>query len=318
MFLEQHDSVRQNHIPVLLKEVLNFLNPAQKGIYVDCTFGNGGYTKAILDANLLNKVISFDIDKSTEEVANLLKAEYGDRFHFINANFDTLEKALEKLNISKIDGIVADLGVSSMQLDSDSRGFSFLHDSFLDMRMGASGRTAFDIINFTEEEILADIIFHYGQDRFARKIAKEIVLARQTKPIKNTFELADIVRKAIPIRLNFRIDPATKTFQAIRIYLNDELANLERLLSQVHFLLRSGGRLGVISFHELEDRIVKNYIKSHSNKKIQTSKYHNSHKEYCLEDYYDCRTHKLYKPSENEIKNNRRARSARLRTVIRL
>ncbi len=307
-----------NHIPVLLKEVIDSLKPFSGGVYIDCTLGGGGYTKAILNSCALSTVFGFDIDKSVENISNEIKKEYHDRFTFVNSNFDQLVSKLKDLNISQVDGIVADLGVSSMQLDSKDRGFSFMHDSNLDMRLSGENMTAQELINYIGEEDLANIIFNYGNERFSRRIARNIIAARAHGPIKTTFELAKIVRASIPFRLNFKIDSATKTFQAIRIHLNDELGNLTRLLNQAHLVLKPGGTLSIVSFHELEDRIVKNYINTHATKKVHVSKYHTNLVSIQPNIEYEGRTHKLFLASDEEVKYNHRSRSAKLRTVKKL
>ncbi|MCZ6913579.1 MAG: 16S rRNA (cytosine(1402)-N(4))-methyltransferase RsmH, partial [Rickettsia endosymbiont of Ixodes persulcatus] len=259
--------MQQSHIPVMLNAMLANLAPKDGESYLDCTFGAGGYSKAILESCDCY-VTALDRDPNVIKRAERIKQNYGTRFDFIETNFaDSFAKLKEK----KFDGIVLDLGVSSMQLDIADRGFSFLHDSPLDMRMSGQGLSAEKFINTAEEKELADIIYKYGDESFSRRIAKRIVEYRKTARIDSTGKLAEIVRSSIGFRKG-KIDPATKTFQAIRIYINDELRELERFLANVQNILNKDGRLVVVSFHSLEDRIVKNFFKENSEKPVARSK----------------------------------------------
>lgn len=299
------------HISVLLNEVVEYLNPEDGKVYVDCTFGAGGYTKAILDsANC--KVIGIDRDENVLKYVDEVKAKYGDRFEFLQGRFGDIESLLKAHNVEKVDGIVMDLGVSSMQLDEGERGFSFMCEAPLDMRMGKNQLSAYDVVNKMSEQELADIIYHYGEEVKARQIAKSIAAARSISDIKTTTELADLVRSFYPKR--GKIDPATKTFQAIRIYVNRELDELKEALESSKNLLKRDGRLVVVSFHSLEDSIVKKFMRDESGYPfVKVSKYKKDEVEskHC----FSMLTKKAVKPTEAEIKYNPRSRSSRLRAV---
>jgi 16S rRNA (cytosine1402-N4)-methyltransferase len=284
-----------DHIPVLLNEVIEVLNPTNDKIYVDATFGAGGYTKAILEKASC-KVIGIDCDQSTEVYANNFKSTFEDRFNFINKNFQEIDIILNELNISKIDGIIFDLGVSSMQLDNRERGFSFSGDGPLDMRMDSSLPTsATHLINSLYEEELANLIYELGGERKSRIIAKNIVKFRQKDKIKSTSELVE----AIGInRYSDKLHFATKTFQALRIAVNNELENIELALNKLPPLLAPGGIICVVSFHSSEDRIVKKFFTDLSAK-----------------ENFEKINKKVITPLYKEIRNNPRARSAKLRAL---
>ncbi len=220
-----------DHVPVMLDEVLTALSIKDDEVYVDCTFGAGGYSRAILNNNN-SKLIAIDQDPSVKKYVDVLDKEYPGRVTFHSRNFSEIEGILQG---QKVDGIVLDLGVSSMQLDQAERGFSFMRDSALDMRMSASGPTAADFVNSADEFEIARVIFEYGDERASRKIASRIITEREKEPITTTARLAEIVRKAIGYRPG-KIDPATKTFQAIRIWVNDEMGALERFLEQSEYI----------------------------------------------------------------------------------
>lgn len=297
------------HSPVLLKEMLHYLAPKANEVFVDATFGAGGYTEEILRIDG-TKVIAIDQDPSTVKYVNSLKEIYPERIEYICDNFSNISNILSG---NKVDGIVLDLGVSSMQLDQAERGFSFMRDGPLDMRMSSSGTSAADFVNSAEEQELARVIFEYGDERASRRIAKSIVLEREISPIDTTLRLASIVRKAIGFKAG-KIDPATKTFQAIRIWVNQEMEVLCRFLEQVEKLLKDGGRLVVITFHYTEDRIVKQYLQSKVEKIEARSKYAP------VQHYngiYKLLSKKSVPPSREEIKRNPRSRSAKLRAAIR-
>lgn len=286
-------------------------------VFIDCTFGAGGYSFAILSADPNFFVIAFDIDKQALKKAEELRKTFPDRFRIINSNFANLQNELERINVNSVDCIIADLGVSSMQIDSETRGFSFMREARLDMRMGPQELDAHTVINTFTEEKLADIIYYFGEERFSRRIAKNIILTRQDKPINTTLELKEVIKKSIPYTKS-KIDPATKTFQAIRIFVNNELENLKELLSQSRNILKNNGLLGIVSFHSLEDKIVKDFIKDNSEKKIQASKYkHNTSKDHINADnnLFDIRSHKLIAPTREEVLSNPRSRSAKLRII---
>lgn len=302
--------MQQPHIPVMLNEMLKFLAPKASESYLDCTFGAGRYSEAILK-NCDCYVTALDRDPNVIKKAEEIKQNYKDRFDFVETNF---ANCFAKLGSKKFDGIVLDLGVSSMQLDIPNRGFSFLHDGPLDMRMSGQGRSAEEFINTVEEKELANIIYKYGDETFSQKIAKKIVEARKEARIDNTRKLADIVRSCIGFKKG-KIDPATKTFQAIRIYINDELEELKKFLANVKNILKKDGRLVIVSFHSLEDKIVKNFFKENSEKPIARSKYA---KDYIIlnpDKWLKIITNKAEVPSDKEVTFNVRARSAKLRAA---
>jgi 16S rRNA (cytosine1402-N4)-methyltransferase len=284
-----------SHIPVLLDEMLNCLNPQDGAIYLDCTFGSGGYTKAILNkANC--SVIGIDRDENTKIFADKIENK---NFKWFNIKFSEIDK----LNIM-FDGIVFDLGVSSMQIDSAERGFSFQKNAKLDMRMGKNNISAHDIINNTGEGNLADIIYRYGDEVKSRHIAREII---KNRPIENTLELSNIVRKFYPKKN--KIDPATKTFQAIRIAVNDELNELKKALNLSKKLLNKNGKIVTVSFHSLEDKLIKEFMNGLINKE-KKDKYKKQ------DDNWILLTKKIISPSLIEIEKNVRSRSAKLRAIM--
>lgn len=300
-----------DHYPVLLTEVLSHLENGSDKHYLDCTFGAGGYSQAILE-NFTGKLTAFDQDKHVMPFATKIKEQFGERFHFVQDNFSRVAQH----NLGPFDALILDLGVSSMQLDTLERGFSFMRDGPLDMRMSNEGMSAKDVINNMEESALADIIFKYGEEQQSRRIAKFIVNARQTEEIRTTMQLANIIRNAIG-RGHFKkkIDPATKTFQAIRIYINKELDALEQLLTDSKKLLKVGGKLIIVSFHSLEDSIVKNFFKEHSEKKVARSKYSAIAPNMDPNLWLNIITKKPTIPSEQEIRANIRSRSAKMRVA---
>ena len=299
---------RRKHIPVMLKEVLSSLKPQAGEIYVDATFGYGGYTEAILETAPC-KIIALDRDPNVKVRANEFKNRYGERFEFRAGRFGDFADLVHE----KIGGAVFDVGVSSMQLDDAERGFSFAKDAELDMRMSCEGKSAKDIVNFCSEKELADILYQYGEERKSRQIAARIVEQRRRKKIETTTELAEIVYSVIH-RKPGDIDPATRTFQALRIAVNDELGELERGLKGATARLIPGGRLVVVDFHSLEDRIVKNYFKENGGKKVRISKYA---PELAQDDSLFSEVSKVMVPTAEECKVNPRARSAKLRFAVR-
>ena len=292
----------------MLSEVLQYLQPKSGEIYVDATFGNGGYTQAILEAAPC-KVIALDRDPNVRIRANEFKNLYDSRFEFRAGNFGNFADLVPE----RIGGAVFDIGVSSMQLDNAERGFSFAKEAELDMRMSCTGESAKDIVNFYGEKELADILYQYGEEHKSRQIAAKIVEYRRRKKIETTTELAQIVYTVIH-RHAGDIDPATRTFQALRIAVNDELGELERGLKGATARLISGGRLVVVDFHSLEDRIVKNYMKENGGKKVRISKYA---PDLAPDDSVFTEVSKALAPTAEECRINPRARSAKLRYAIR-
>ena len=299
---------RIKHIPVMLNEVLQYLRPQKGEVYVDATFGNGGYSTAILEAAPC-KVIALDRDPNVVIRANELKNMDGERFEFRAGCFgDFTDLVPEKIN-----GAVFDIGVSSMQLDNADRGFSFAKEADLDMRMSCEGISAKDMVNSLGEKELADMIYNYGEERKSRQIAQKIVEYRRKKKIETTTELAEIIYTVIHRRAG-KIDPATRTFQALRIAINDELGELERGLKGAADCLLKGGRLVVVDFHSLEDRIVKNFMKENGGKKVRISKYA---PELTADNSLFGEVSKAIGPTADECRNNPRARSAKLRFAVR-
>ncbi len=295
------------HVPVLRTEVVRFLAPKSGGIYVDGTVGLGGHAGAILSAGPEVRLVGIDRDPTALAHARENLARFGDRVTLIHGNYRHLTSILSDLGIGAIDGFFLDLGLSSLQLDTPDRGFSFRTNGPLDMRMDPTqGRPAADLVNEASVEEIARILRDYGEERFAGRIARAIVVAR---PIATTSELAAIVRRAIPRRFHERrIDPATRTFQALRIAVNDELRNLQDGLAAGFVALNPGGVIAVISFHSLEDRIVKHFFR-----KLATPHYESLAPGPPRPAQAEILTKKPLRPAEEEIKENPRARSAKLR-----
>lgn len=290
------------HEPVMVAEVLEHLDPARGGVFVDCTVGLGGHARALLDGGA-TRLIGFDRDPAALAQARDALSAYGDRVELVHTDYRRLDEALDARSVASVDGILADLGVSSMQLDAPGRGFSFRRDEPLDMRMDTTaGPTAAEAIRDADERTLADVIYEFGEERHARRIARAIVGQSARAPIDTTGQLAEIVRRAIPRKGYSRIDPATRTFQALRIWVNRELEGLDLFLTQAARRLRPGGRIVVITFHSLEDRIVKHTFRS-----LQAAG----------EIGLTIRTKRPVVPSEAEVERNPRARSAKLRAAER-
>lgn len=284
----------------MVTEVLEHLEPARGGTFVDCTTGLGGHSRALLEGGA-SRVIGLDRDQLALAQAQVVLSAYRDRIELVHSDYRSLEQALDARGIVTVEGVLADLGVSSMQLDDPGRGFSFRRDEPLDMRMDTdAGPTAAEALAGADEKTLADVIYEFGEERHARRIARAIVENRQRVPIDTTGKLADIVRRAIPRKGYSRIDPATRTFQAIRIWVNRELEGLDLFLTHAAHRLGPGGRIVVITFHSLEDRIVK-----HTFRALQTS------------GDVTIRTKRPVVPSEAEVERNPRARSAKLRAAER-
>jgi 16S rRNA (cytosine1402-N4)-methyltransferase len=291
------------HVPVLTADVLSHLRPDRGGLFVDCTVGLGGHSRALLESGA-TKVVGLDRDADALSAARETLAPWTDRVDLVHADYRSLEEVLDARGIRLVDGALADLGVSSMQFDSAGRGFSFQRDEPLDMRMDRSrGETAAQLIARASERELADTIYTYGEERFSRRIARAIVAAREVAPVETTLKLATIVRRAIPSRGYQRIDPATRTFQAIRIWVNGELEGLDRFLEAAARRLRAGARLVVLTFHSLEDRIVKHTFRALERGAGAVLK---------------VLTKKPLVPGDEEIRLNPRARSAKLRAAEKL
>lgn len=252
---------RATHVPVLLDEVRLLLEPERGGLFVDCTLGLGGHSRMLLERGAA-RVIGIDRDTDAIAIARETLSEFGDRVTFVHADYREVAEVLDAQGITEAAGLLADFGVSSMQLDADGRGFSFKRDEPLDMRMDRSrGETAADLIDRVDETELADVIYRFGEERRSRQVARAIVMARGQSPITTTGRLAEIVRRGVAARGWQRIDPATRTFQALRIWVNGELDGLDSFIGRAASRLQVGGRLAMISFHSLEDRVVKHTLR---------------------------------------------------------
>jgi 16S rRNA (cytosine1402-N4)-methyltransferase len=290
------------HEPVLLAETIQLLDPSRGGLFVDCTVGLGGHTGALLAAGA-SRVIGLDRDPTALALASASLAAWGDRVELVHADYRQLGDMLDARGVDGVDGALADLGVSSMQFDMEGRGFSFRRDEPLDMRMDqTSGPTVADLLQSVDEQELANVIFQFGEERFSRRIAHGVVEARRVSPVTTTGQLAQIVRRAVPRRGYQRIDPATRTFQALRIWVNRELEGLDAFLVETSRRLRAGARLAVITFHSLEDRVVKHTFRALA----------------AGEAALRVLTRKPVTPAEAEVGRNPRARSAKLRAIERL
>jgi 16S rRNA (cytosine1402-N4)-methyltransferase len=299
----------------MIEEVLSELKPRNGGRYLDGTFGAGGYTAAILEAADC-RVWAIDRDpKAIADAAPLVK-KYSTRLTVIEGKFGDMASILKNKGVDKVDGVALDLGVSSMQLDDADRGFSFRYDGPLDMRQGQIGLSAADLVNDSEESALADIIYKYGEERQARRIARAIVKARANKPIMRTGQLADIVRSTYRGGRRSKTDPATRTFQAIRIQVNEELDELKRGLEAAEVVLAPGGRLAVVAFHSLEDRMVKEFLRKRSGE-LPTVSRHLPEVDHDVTTTFKLVHRGALKPADRETRCNPRARSARLRLAER-
>ena len=303
----------ERHIPVLLKEVVEALQPRDGGRYVDGTFGAGGYTAAMLDRADC-RVIAIDRDPDAIDAGRVRADRYSPRLRLIEGRFGDMAELLSAEGVDDVDGVALDLGVSSMQFDQADRGFSFRASGPLDMRMEKNGLSASDLVNDAEESQLADIIFRYGEERRSRRVARAIVEARKHKRIETTGELAEIVRRAVGPQGRDESDPATRTFQALRIAVNDELGELERGLIAAEQVLAPGGRLAVVSFHSLEDRTVKEFVRSRAGRTPGPSRHAPPRAAAEIASLRDL-SRKPVLPSAAEVAANPRARSARLRVA---
>lgn len=299
------------HIPVLLDEVIAGLSPKAGETHVDGTFGAGGYTKAILETGA--RVIAFDRDPDAVRDGCVLADESGGRLTLVPERFSRMGEALAQRGVDAVDGVTLDIGVSSMQLDRPERGFSFQADGPLDMRMSQEGESAADFLNNADEDEIADVLYHYGEEPKSRRVARAIVAAR---PIERTGQLAEIVRKALGHHAGMKKDPATRTFQGIRIYLNEELQELEGGLEAAELVLRPGGRLAVVTFHSLEDRVVKRFLRERSGSVPAASRHLPARPDTAPAPSFEA-VAKPVRAGEAEVKANPRARSATLRVARR-
>jgi 16S rRNA (cytosine1402-N4)-methyltransferase len=298
-----------DHVPVMTREVVELLRPERGGVYVDCTIGLGGHSRALLEAGA-SKLLGIDRDPDALAAAAASLQSWRDRIELVHADYRDLPSVLSQRSIDGVDGALADLGVSSLQLDAEDRGFSFRRDEPLDMRMDRTkGPTAADLLRDVDEHALANVIFQFGEERFSRRIARAIVDARRETEMRTTGQLAHIVRRAVPHRGHQRIDPATRTFQALRIWVNRELEGLDAFLSAAADLLRAGARLAVISFHSLEDRIVKHVFRA-----LAAARSGDAATSSALRIV----TKRPLVPSDAEVDRNPRARSAKLRAIERV
>jgi 16S rRNA (cytosine1402-N4)-methyltransferase len=302
----------QRHISVLGREAVEWLAPRAGGIYVDATFGAGGYSRAILDVSG-TKVIGIDRDRTAIAGGFDLVDRSEGRLVLVQDRFSNLSEVCAAQGADAVDGVVMDVGVSSMQLDQAERGFSFRLDGPLDMRMGQEGPTAADIVAKASETDLANVIYIFGEERNSRRVARAIVAARKEAPITTTRELADLVARVVRAKPN-EIHPATRTFQALRIFVNEELDELHEALTAAEHVLKPGGRLVVISFHSLEDRIVKNFLADRG--KVSAGSRHLPEVAQAATSF-EILTKRPVTPGEAEIAANPRARSAKLRAAAR-
>jgi 16S rRNA (cytosine1402-N4)-methyltransferase len=290
-----------SHEPVMVSEVVDLLGPARGGLFVDCTVGLGGHSRALLEAGA-SHVLGLDRDQAALAMAADALGDFRDRVELVHADYRDLVRVLDERGISAVDGALADLGVSSMQLDAAGRGFSFRRDEPLDMRMDQTrGETAAALLQQADEEDIAAAIFQFGEERFSRRVARAIVNARRESPIETTGRLAAIVRRAVPHRGYQRIDPATRTFQGLRIWVNRELDGLDAFLARATERLLAGARLAVITFHSLEDRIVKHAFRALA---VPVGALR-------------IVTKRPLTPAADEVARNPRARSAKLRAIER-
>jgi len=306
------------HVSVLRDEVLAALSPTDTDIIVDGTFGAGGYSRAILDASNC-RVYGIDRDPRAIAIARDMEVEFEGRLKVLEGCYSDMEALLAVEGVTAVNGVALDIGVSSMQIDEAERGFSFQKDGPLDMRMGQTGETAADVVNSRTEEELADIFWRYGDEKKSRAIARAIVEDRVETPYKRTLELAGLVErvKGRKKKAGKQVHPATYVFQALRIYVNDELGELERGLIAAERLLAEGGRLCVVSFHSLEDRMVKNFMRERAGETSGTSRHLPAVSQNGPSPSFTLPKRKAIKPSSHEESANPRARSARLRVAVR-
>tara|TARA_B100001989_G_scaffold247336_1_gene219397 strand:- start:554 stop:1564 length:1011 start_codon:yes stop_codon:yes gene_type:complete len=307
----QKSSLEFYHFPVMLSEIIQISKPDKGGLFVDCTFGGGGYSKALLKFPN-TKIVAIDRDPHVISIANRIKKKFKNRFQFFQSRFSQIDKILKE----DADTIIIDLGLSSIQLNNLDRGFSFKSKKKLDMTMGLTDKSAQDVINNLSETQLMLIIKILGEEKDAKKIASNIVKARIKKKITKVNELVDIIERSKKRNFSTKINPSTKTFQALRIFVNKETTELINGIIKASKLLKPGGRILTVSFHSIEDKIIKYFFKNFSNNKSKPSRYLPEDKSgdiYLFEKY----SNKVIKPSQDEIKENNSSRSAKLRYAIR-
>jgi 16S rRNA (cytosine1402-N4)-methyltransferase len=308
--------MKKDHLSIMGREVVECINAVSGGVYVDCTFGGGGHSEMILGASEVSRVVGVDRDVNNKKYAEQLQGVFGERIVFVNDLFSNLENIVAGLGLEKVDGVLYDLGISSMQVDNSEFGFSFNKDGPLLMQMGKNAESAEDVVNNYSQEELANLIYIYGDERNSRKIATEIVKERERKRITTTARLAKIVEKAVPFY--DKIHPATKTFQAIRIKVNDELREVEISLQQALRCVRVGGRIVVITFHSLEERVIKNFLREYHRRPnfFNRGEAVNWHvREVVAQEPWVKIVAKRVSPREEELLSNPRARSAKLWVV---
>ncbi len=305
------------HVPVMCDEVLQYLNPQAGEVIIDGTLGAGGYTRAILNQTECH-VIGIDRDPLAHDLAQQWGKNFSGRLRLVQGSFDAMDQQIKNLGQDYVDGIVLDLGVSSMQIDTPARGFSFRFDGPLDMRMDTTQEiTAADLVNELSQDDLAFLIWTYGEERYSRRVAAAIVKARQIEKITTTFQLANIVRSVLPYVHKDKSDPATRTFQALRLKVNDELGQLERALEAAENILKDQGRLVIVTFHSLEDRIVKNFLNARAKEAPKSSR-HVPFETVQTRRTFSLLTRKPLAPSPSELRVNPRSRSAKLRAALRI
>ena len=307
----------EKHISVLLEESIDALNLKENSVVVDCTLGYGGHSSYILKRIKRGYLFAFDQDSEAIRHSTDRLTAIGTNFTIIKSNFVNLKEELNSRDVEEVDAILFDLGVSSPQLDEKKRGFSYHEDAKLDMRMDQeSTLTAYDVVNKYSKEKLQEIFYKYGEDKFSKNIAKKIVEYREQKPIETTLELVDIIKSAVPMKYRKDKHPARQIFQAIRIEVNHELDVLEPALEQALSLVKVGGRVAVITFHSLEDRIVKRYFKEKTKIDVKVKGLPNIPEQYLPN--YRLVVNKAILPSKEELEKNNRARSAKLRVIERI
>ena len=305
------------HISVLLNESIDSLNIKEDGIYVDCTLGYAGHSSEILKRIKRGHLFAFDQDKTAITAADAKLSKIGNNYTIIKSNFVNIKEKLNELDINEVDGILFDLGVSSPQLDEENRGFSYHKDAKLDMRMDQdSNFSAYDVVNTYSEKDLTRILFTYGEEKYAKSIARNIVKTREIKPIETTFELVDVIKQSVPEKYMRDKHPARRTFQAIRIEVNHELDILESSMKDALSLLKVDGILSVITFHSLEDRIVKNVFKEVTTIDAKVKGLPNIPDEYLPN--FELVNTKAITPSKEELDDNNRSRSSKLRIIKRI